>query len=330
MSNNKHNAETPAFSSLTLDPSGPPGNAWGRFGPDDSLGMLNLLTPEVVAQAAEEIKTGKRASLDWPLDSQAHPSYGRVPFKHQFINKSQGSVFRPVNDDVLTFNTQSSSQWDGFRHYGNRKHKRYFMGRTQEDLTNTGALGIDSWLDAGGIVGRGVLLDYASWAEKNSIPLTPFSATTITLANLREIIKEQKISFRPGDILIIRSGFTAAFSKLKAEEQKTLSERPVAEFAGVESTEEMLKFLWENQFAAVAGDAPAFQMSPVHGLGQDDDHCLHEWLLAGWGMPIGELFDLEKLSELCKELGRSAFFLSSMPLKVPGGVASPPNAVAIF
>jgi hypothetical protein len=65
-------------------------------------------------------------------------------------------------------------------------------------------------------------------------------------------------------------------------------------------------------------------------------------------MPIGELFNLEDLARTCKELGRTSFFVSSVPLRVcmdrrdlflelrltdgqvPGGVASPPNAVAIF
>lgn len=57
---------------------------------------------------------------------------------------------------------------------------------------------------------------------------------------------------------------------------------------------------------------------------------LHEVLLAGWGMPIGELFDLEKLAEYCKTEGRWSFFVSSEVCNVPGGVASPPNVLAIF
>lgn len=108
----------PPFSSLPLDPSGPPGNAWGRFGPDDRLGMLNLLTPAVVARAAEEIKTGIRVSLDWPLTKPKYPSHGRPPFKHEIVNRARGPELRVVNDDVLTFNTQASTQWDGFRHFG--------------------------------------------------------------------------------------------------------------------------------------------------------------------------------------------------------------------
>lgn len=77
---------------------------------------------------------------------------------------------------------------------------------------------------------------------------------------------------------------------------------------------------------------------------------LHQWLLGGWGVMIGEMWDLERLCEKAEELGRWTCFVSSVPLKVsliyavmivcleiranrvqvPGGVASPPNAVAIF
>jgi hypothetical protein len=53
-------------------------------------------------------------------------------------------------------------------------------------------------------------------------------------------------------------------------------------------------------------------------------------LLAGWGTPIGELFDLEGLSKICKELNRYSFFVSSAPLVYTGAVASPPNAIAYF
>lgn len=107
-------ASVPDFDSLTLDPKGPVGNAWGLF-PRNDIGMLNLLTPENIRQAAsEEIRTGVRISLDLALDRLNHPSYGRKPFTREMVNKAP----RIVNDDILMFNTQTSSQWDGFRHYG--------------------------------------------------------------------------------------------------------------------------------------------------------------------------------------------------------------------
>jgi hypothetical protein len=41
------------------------------------------------------------------------------------------------------------------------------------------------------------------------------------------------------------------------------------------------------------------------------DWKMHEILLAGWGCPIGELFDLEKLSEHCEKTKRWSFFVTS-------------------
>lgn len=57
---------------------------------------------------------------------------------------------------------------------------------------------------------------------------------------------------------------------------------------------------------------------------------LHQYFLAMFGMPIGELWDLKALSETCKKLNRYSFLLTSVPLNVPGGIGSPPNALAVF
>jgi hypothetical protein len=66
----------------------------------------------------------------------------------------------------------------------------------------------------------------------------------------------------------------------------------------------------------VAGDARSFEVWPCAEL----EWHLHEWLLAGWGMPIGELFDLEELARVCADLGRWSFFLTSAVMNVsPSG-----------
>ena len=194
-------------------------------------------------------------------------------------------------------------------------------------------------------MGRGVLVDYAAHCERHQIPLDPFASVGVPLGALQKIIKEEGLVIRKGDILIIRFGFTAAYEKLSEEECVALAARPEPDFAGVESSSEMLRWIWESGIAAVAGDSPCFEQAPVEGshtrIGgvwkdepweEEMQHggLLHQWLLSGWGLPIGEMFDLEKLSLKCQELGRWSFFLASIPLKVPGGVASPPNAVAIF
>lgn len=87
----------------------------------------------------------------------------------------------------------------------------------------------------------------------------------------------------------------------------------------------MARWIWEH-FSAVAGDQPSFEAWPAPA----DGLTMHEVVLAGYGCPIGELFWLEKLAEVCKAQQRWSFFVSSEVCNVPGGVASPPNVLAIF
>lgn len=88
---------------------------------------------------------------------------------------------------------------------------------------------------------------------------------------------------------------------------------------------ETVRWLYSKHIAAVASDCVGLEAEPVQG-----DILLHDWVLAYWGTPIGELFDLEALSEECQKQGRFSFFFTSAPLNVKGGVASPPGAIAIF
>jgi hypothetical protein len=78
-----------------------------RYGEDDQLGFLNRLTDDIVLEAAKEIRTGARVSLNLPLDALGDaPLFGRQAFRKDVYQKAP----RIVNDDVWTFNTQSSSQ----------------------------------------------------------------------------------------------------------------------------------------------------------------------------------------------------------------------------
>lgn len=53
--------------------------------------------------------------------------------------------------------------------------------------------------------------------------------------------------------------------------------------AGVEASIGLLEWIWDSGFAAVAGDAISWEVFPTPG-----DVSCHEYMLAGWGMPIGE------------------------------------------
>lgn len=170
-----------------------------------------------------------------------------------------------------------------------------------------------AWADAGGIVGRGVLLDYASWIEQTDRKLpAAFETNSIPASVLQQVAEFQGTSIQPGDILFVRTGWVRAYENLPEAGRQKLAECNPPPAIGIESSEETLKWIWNSGFAAVAGDQPSFEAWPCRNQG----FWLHEWLLSGWGMPIGEIFDLERLSRECQKRGRWSFFFSSMPLKV--------------
>ena len=195
----------------------------------------------------------------------------------------------------------------------------------------TNNLCIKAIVQKGGIVGRGVLLDYAAYCKRHAISLSPLSSASIPLSDLLRLVAEEGITIRQGDILFIRAGFTVAYDALDQDAQKALAVRPTPDFLGLEPSANALRWLWDSGFSAVASDVPSFERAPVAGehtlpggvwAGEPWEEemqgggLLHQWLLGGWGMPIGEMFDLEALSRKCKELGRWSFFVSSMPLNV--------------
>lgn len=144
------------------------------------------------------------------------------------------------------------------------------------------------------------------------------SAHGVSFSELLGVLKSQNLTerdIRPGDIIIIRFGYISQYEDLSDEKRARLDElyrKQKPENIGIEPSEKLLKFLWENKVAAVAGDTRSFEVWPCS---QTQWH-LHEWLLAGWGMPIGELFNLENLSRACEESNRYTFFFTSSPMNV--------------
>ncbi|KAK4951212.1 hypothetical protein LTR10_010185 [Elasticomyces elasticus] len=322
-------SDLPSFADLPAVEGMPHGCAWGLFdknGQRDNLGTLNLLTPEVVLQAKEEIQTGESVSVNWQLDKVHTPGFGRKATEHRFIDlKPAGG--HPVHDDELHINTQSGSQWDGFKHYGHGASDCYYNGLKHADVMTSTDNGIHHWNDRGGIVGRGVLLDYVRYAEKKGISYEVMTRHQITVDVLDEIAKEQGTELRPGDIFIVRSGFTKWYNSASQEDRnaKISAGRTEIAWTGVEGSLKSAEWLWNHHFSAVAGDCISFEQWPFNS------ECrLHEYQLAFWGSPIGEIWDLEKLAQVCEDKKRWSFFFTSCPLNVTGGVASPPNALCIF
>ncbi|KAM0753616.1 cyclase protein [Meredithblackwellia eburnea MCA 4105] len=317
--------DTPLFSELPTTGDGPIRNAWGVFGKDDNLGTLNHLDKSTVQAAASEIKTGHRIRMSLPMNFLHQTAVGRLAFSKTFIHKAP----RDCNDDEWTFNSQASSQWDGPRHYGYRQ--KYYNGRTMEDFeTSPEPNGIHNFAD--GICGRGVLVDWFSWsrskgrlvnfhAEDNDL-----SVYNIPLEDIKNTLNAQRTIIRPGDILCLRTGWTQQYRDMSKDELINYHARPRPPTVGALVTEHLLEWLWNNKFSAVCSDNKSFETWTPNG----PQLPFHERALCAWGMPIGELFDLDSVAQHCQQTKRFTFFFSSVVVNVPGAVASPANTIAIF
>jgi len=316
----------PVFDELPIKPDYPPHSAWGVFGDDDQIGTLNLLTPERVAAAARLVKTGQVFAMNWELEQPNPPLFNRAALRHT-INRRRKNVFDDVYDD---FNTQSSSQWDGLRHFGHRRHG-FYNGVTEEQIADETCArnGIHHWARRG-VAGRGVLIDFQRFAAAKGIAFNPGERYGITPEQLQAAADWQELRFQTGDILMLRTGWIEWYCGLSAEQRTQIAQPGALQIAGLEQGEDSLRFLWDNHFAAIASDNPPFEALPPATPDKDENPgMMHGTIIGLWGMPIGEMFQLDALAEACAVDHRYEFFFTAAPLNKLGGVASPPNALAI-
>ncbi|CAL5867825.1 uncharacterized protein PFLUO_LOCUS2046 [Penicillium psychrofluorescens] len=243
----------PELKDLPLGKGDPPFSAWGLW-ENTQLGSLNYLTDEVVlATARDEFRTGIRVGLNLPVDFISPALLGRVGFSKNIHNKAP----RVINDDIITFNTQCSSQWDSFRHFAYQAEKKVTQDDIHSDPCST-INGLDAW-SAKGIAGRGILIDYVDWAHERGIQYDALTNHPIPVDHVKEIISEKNITIRQGDILFMRTGYVQAYAKLTELEREDLSKRRGS--PGLGQGRETTEWLWKSQFAAVVADSVAFECS---------------------------------------------------------------------
>jgi hypothetical protein len=301
--------------------------AWGVWGAEDQLGTLNHITPERVAAAARLVHRGVRFNLDLPL----HLPLGLInPGAHHRRSAPRHTLFSgelaglTVRDDKLDdFFLQASTQWDGLTHIGDPRLGFY---NGVQDAQVTGEEGTRNGIEnmaAFGIAGRGVLADLPRHFRAAGRDWHPHRGEVAGARDLEECLGAQGVSLQPGDILLVRQGWLALYRETDdLEARDALFRRRT--YSGLAGGEELWKFLWDHQVAALASDTVTVEVfPPVEGR-----PCLH-WAIPRLGLVLGELFDLEALAEDCVREGDYRCFFTSSPLNLRGGVGSPPNAMAI-
>jgi len=192
-------------------------------------------------------------------------------------------------DDEVEFNTQCSSQWDSLCHFHHQPSQSGYNGAKTnvQELTQTYGNEdkdqklptLNHWHQRGGLVARGVLLDYVRYAEENGIKYSCYTDHRITIDVLEKIAKSQGVEFKTGDVLIVRSGFTEGLTGISGEKQGELMGSHKT--CGVEGTTEAAKWHWNKHFAAVAGDAIAYEAIPPiredGSAGDTSELVLHQY-----------------------------------------------------
>ena len=175
------------------------------------------------------------------------------------------------------------------------------------------------------ITSRAHLLDVVEYRKSQGKEAPQcMKRTGIELDELQAIAKWKNIEFASGDIILVRTGFTEEFEGCGPDGRKGFD--PMQGAVGIEASEDFMSWVWENEFPAVATDTFAFEAWPP----TFKTPAIHEVFLAGWGLPLGELFDLRELARKCKEFDQYTFLFTSCGLNIVGGIATPPNAQAIL
>lgn len=286
---------------------------WGRWGEQDELGTLNLITEKQRRAAAQLVHEGITVSLALPLNKQ-QDALNQNPFEHRVSKGDFGGHVVASDRYGVDYHGFAHSHMDGLPHFAHKG--RMYNGVPFEDgIASSGAkrLGIHN-AGVNGVFTRGVLVDMPRFLGLEYLE----PGTAITATDLEAWEQQSGVKVRPGDVLLIRTG---RWVQVATRGQWNFLERAAGAHASVAA------WLKARDVAAIGSDGVSDVMpSGVEGL----FNPLHELVLVGLGMPIFDNLDLEALSKQAASLNRVTFLFVAAPLRVEGGTGSPLNPLAVF
>jgi kynurenine formamidase len=306
-------------------------NNWRKWGADDQAGTLNYITPEVMRHAAKLVKKGLVYSLSIPVAAN-QPSQDRQLEVFQ-LTTGQGTGSEPKwLGDHLILPLHGTTHWDSLAHvFGDGK--MYNGYDAAANITAAGALKNGIHHAARKIVTRGVLLDIARYKGVKRLD----QGYVITREDMEGAAKKQGVTFRPGDVVLIRTGWLSIFREL---DQTNIYDPKMKEWKTFHRNEpgigwDAAQWLKAQRSAAVAADNLHLEALPAEPKSaQQIGHPGYEMpvnyeLIRNQGMTLGKLFQLDELSEACAADGVYEFLFIAPPMKITNGTGSPTNPVAI-
>ena len=287
---------------------------WGRWGPGDERGTLNLIQPSQVIAATRLVKSGRTVSMALDWNTVVEPDNPR-PALHYMTQLGDRDPGEPqTNADFVgsDYHGKACSHIDALCHCDFRG--KLYNGVPQSSVSSRGGTRATIMTAANGIVSRGVLLDVprhrkVEWLEPG---------TAVDRAELEKIEAAQGVRVGAGDIVLLRSGHGRRRKALGAWDPQFLS-------AGLHPS--AMSWLHDRDVAVLGGDGDSdARPSPVEGMLSP----IHALTLNAMGMPLLDNLQLEDVAEACVSERRWEFLCVVTPLRIPGGTGSPINPVAIF
>jgi kynurenine formamidase len=316
---------------------------WGKWGKDDQLGTLNLITAakRKAALALAKEGTGVSMALDadlppegstgGPLPSQApggprgggggagtRGGVGGGPRSTWTLtSRPPGPDPRPqpayvVDTIAVSYHGNNSTHIDAPSHMYYKG--QIYNGYPQTSYTDRGAGKDDVMGMKNGILTRGVLFDIPKL--KN----VPYLGDTEAIYPEDLEAWEKKAGFRveSGDAVLVRTG---RWVRVKEKGPLNLNQAAPGMYASC------AKWLRERGAALLGSDVVQdVRPSQVEGVNQP----IHQLALWAMGMPLIDNADLDALSEATAQHRRWTYLLTINPLRVPGATGGPVNPIAVF
>jgi kynurenine formamidase len=299
---------------------------WGKWGPDDELGVLNYVTPADIVNAAKLVRKGKTFALGLPLDEngpQRGIFGGRWNPLHQMLATGTDAVAGKHDvtpglryaDDAINLPTQAGTQLDALAHVfiGDKMWNGY--PATLVDSKGAHKNGIEKF--ANKVVGRGVLLDVARFKGVACLE----DGYGITVADLDATAKRQGVEVRRADFVLVRTG----------QMEDRLQKGEWGGYAGGDAPGlafETLDWIHAKQIAGIGSDTWGIEVRP-NATGKDVFQPWHWVTIPAIGIVHHEILYVKDLAADCAADGVYEFFYVAPPLVITGGTGSPVNPQAI-
>ena len=295
---------------------------WGRWGEDDQLGTLNLLTPERTRRSLSLVKEGTTISCGRTINFEPAPDAPNPAIHHMTQSGdgwASGDKLSPGGTQVavdfvgMVFHGQTITHMDSLAHFfwkGNM-----YNGRPAHLVsTSLGATVESIEVASGGIMTRGVLVDApmvrgVDWLERGE---------AVMPADILEAERRCGFHIEEGDVLLVRTG----------QLHRRNVEGPVSTDAGSTACQAACLPLLHERGIAVLGSDTGNDVSPTGYPSMTNP--VHQVGIVAMGLWILDNPDLEALADACEQRQRWEFALSIAPLPMANATGSPVNPIAMF